>query len=90
MPAAIVLWSWFHIDQQHEHDAMLRESDRHDLAGLVAIAMHEPKELKTVRTKFLNRVLDTTADDAAAVQRALDHVTRHVQLRPIEITEQPT
>lgn len=81
---ALTLYTLWHIEQRHERAGWVREAERHDMAGLVGIAFHEPKKLDVVHRRFLNRVLYNPERDARVRAQALEHIKRHAALVPID------
>lgn len=83
---ALTMWTFFHVMQMQHLDALEREAERHDLAGLVAYAYHKPDELRTSHARFQARVRDESplveargAQDGAR-SRALAHVAAHQRI----------
>lgn len=78
---ALTLWTWSELAQLKRERQVDRMGERTDLAGLVAVAFHEPASLQKAEYRYLSaagtlsRMLDTTRDrmeqQRDAVARAL-------------------
>jgi hypothetical protein len=78
---ALTLWTWGELSQIRRERQVDRMGERTDLAGLVAVAFHQPAELQKAEYRYLSaagtlsRMLDTTRDrmeqQREAVARAL-------------------
>lgn len=78
---ALTLWTWAELAQLKRERQVDRMGERTDLAGLVAVAFHEPASLQKAEYRYLSaagtlsRMLDTTRDrmeqQRDAVERAL-------------------
>lgn len=52
-PYALTLWSWGQCHAMQREDRVTRMGERTDLAGLVALAFHEPGKLQTAERRYL-------------------------------------
>ncbi len=52
-PYALTLWSWGQCQALHRERRVTKMGERTDLAGLVALAFHEPAKLQTAETRYL-------------------------------------
>ena len=78
---ALTLWTWSELAQLKRERQVDRMGERTDLAGLVAVAFHEPASLQKAEYRYLSaagtlsRMLDSTRDrmeqQRDAVARAL-------------------
>ena len=78
---ALTLWTWGELAQLKRERQVDRMGERTDLAGLVAVAFHEPASLQKAEYRYLSaagtlsRMLDSTRDrmeqQRDAVARAL-------------------
>ena len=78
---ALTLWTWAELAQLKRERQVDRMGERTDLAGLVAVAFHEPASLQKAEYRYLSaagtlsRMLDSTRDrmeqQRDAVARAL-------------------
>jgi hypothetical protein len=50
---ALTLWTWAHLEQQRDIERALARGDRFDAAGLMAVALHDPKKLDPLRDEFV-------------------------------------
>lgn len=83
-PYALTLWSWGQCQAIGRERRVTRMGERTDLAGLVALAFHEPAKLQTAETRYLKaagmlkpmqaaqkaRLVDLKAQYDAAVAKA--------------------
>jgi hypothetical protein len=91
-PYAVTLWTWCQIQQRNRVHSLTREHERIDVAGLVAMAFHDPKQLATAERRFMNKVAsasDTPASRSAWKDKALERLKRLQHLRPVpmELTD---
>ena len=78
---ALTLWTWSELAQLKRERQVDRMGERTDLAGMVAVAFHQPQDLQKAEFRYLaaagtlSRMLDQTRDRMAqqreAVARAL-------------------
>jgi hypothetical protein len=52
-PYALTLWSWSQTTAMHRELRVTRMGERTDMAGLVAMAFHEPAKLQTAENRYL-------------------------------------
>lgn len=83
-PYALTLWSWGQCQAIGRERRVTRMGERTDMAGLVALAFHEPAKLGTAENRYLkaagmlkpmqtaqkSRLLDLKAQYDAAVAKA--------------------
>lgn len=50
---ALTLYTFWHLEQRRRLNQILQRAERFDLAGLMAYAVNQPKELSTQHAKFL-------------------------------------
>lgn len=73
---ALTLWTWAELQQMDREAAVDRMGDRTDMAGLTAMAYHEPQSLQKAELRYLSaagrlsRMLDETRDRLTAVAAA--------------------
>jgi hypothetical protein len=78
---ALTLWTWAELSQLKRERQVDRMGERTDLAGLVAVAFHQPADLQKAEYRYLSaagtlsKMLDNTRDrmeqQREAVARAL-------------------
>ena len=79
---ALTLWTWAEVRAMEKEDAVTRLGDRTDLAGLVAVAFHQPQDLQKMEMRYLkaagrlSQMFEETrermTDLAARMQRAVE------------------
>lgn len=52
-PYALTLWSWGQTVAMGREERVTRMGERTDLAGLMALAFHEPAKLQTAENRYL-------------------------------------
>lgn len=63
---AVTLWMWAELQQIAKEAAVERLGERTDLAGLVAVAFHQPQDLQKMEMRYLkaagqlSRMFETT------------------------------
>lgn len=50
---ALTLWTWAELRMMDKEDAVSRLGDRTDLAGLMAVAFHQPQDLQKMEMRYL-------------------------------------
>lgn len=50
---AVTLWTWAELRTMEREEAVTRLGDRTDLAGLVAVAFHQPQDLQKMEMRYL-------------------------------------
>jgi hypothetical protein len=50
---ALTLWTWNLIQRQRREDAVERLGERTDMAGLMAVAFHDPAQLNKAELRYL-------------------------------------
>ena len=50
---ALTLWTWAELRVMEREQAVTRLGDRTDLAGLVAVAFHQPQDLQKMEMRYL-------------------------------------
>lgn len=84
-PFVLTLWTFWHIQQIQEVEAHEKHADRLDLAGLVAVSYHDPKELTNLRANFLSALKTGYRGNTMTperVQALLDDHKKLVQISP--------
>lgn len=80
-PAAVVahqdyrwtMWEYVQLQDLERLDAIRRGHERHDLAGLSAIAFHEPKRLRSEREAFEREAERSSLSPERLAQIAAEH-----------------
>jgi hypothetical protein len=72
-PFALTLWTWGEVRRIRRAEAVERLGERTDLAGLVAVAFHEPSKLQQAEWRYLKEAgtLSTMLDETRARLTAL-------------------
>jgi hypothetical protein len=52
-PFALTLWSWGQCQAMGREARVTRMGERTDMAGLIAVAFHEPAKLQAAETRYL-------------------------------------
>lgn len=85
-PFALTLWTWGELQQLQREAAVERMGERTDLAGLVAVAFHEPSSLQKAELRYLSAAgqlstaLDETRERLLAVAAKADAAQAHAAL----------
>lgn len=81
---ALTLWTWAGIQRAKREDAVERMGERTDMAGLMAVAFHEPAKLQQAELRYLksagrlSQMLDSTRDRLLRLKEQMDAATaRH-------------
>lgn len=51
---ALTLWTWAHLQRLHREEMVERLGERTDLAGLMAVAFHDPGQLSKAELRYLS------------------------------------
>ena len=87
---ALTLWTWSELAQLKRERQVDRMGERTDLAGLVAVAFHEPASLQKAEYRYLSaagtlsRMLDSTRD---RMEQQRDAVARALAAQSPTVTE---
>jgi hypothetical protein len=82
---ALTLWTWGMAQRISRDDAVERMGERTDMAGLVAVAFHEPAKLQQAEYRYLQAAgrLQATLQQARARGQALvDQIERAQVIAP--------
>jgi hypothetical protein len=77
---ALTLWTWGEIMAMDREATVERMGERTDLAGLVAVAFHEPSKLQQAELRYLKAAGRLTSMIDQAKARALALVAQHERL----------
>ncbi len=83
---ALTLWSSLQLSELEERDAQRERYARYDLAGMIAMAHHEPKALADAMTAFVDDITASrvTDDELRAKAERLQKMLRdHERMVPI-------
>lgn len=75
---ALTLYTAWHLDQRQYADAIVRKTERLDLAGLMAKAYHKPTDVFEEHRRFLSRMR------ARQVGTTFDLTQRDAMLRALQ------
>lgn len=91
---ALTLWTWGILRQREREAAVERMGERTDLAGLVAVAFHEPAKLQQAELRYLaaagrlSSMLDQTrarlTDLSAKMEQAAQRASQQAAATPQE------
>jgi len=83
---ALTLWTWAELQRMAREEMVERMGERTDLAGLVAVAFHEPQKLQQAEMRYLSaagrlsQMLDETRDRLSSLaERMQTAAQRHEQ-----------
>lgn len=86
---ALTLWTWAELRAMEKEAAVTRLGDRTDLAGMMAVAFHQPQDLQKMEMRYLkaagrlSQMFEETrermTDLAQRMQRAVDAHTQRTQ-----------
>jgi hypothetical protein len=77
---ALTLWTWGEIMAMDREATVERMGERTDLAGLVAVAFHEPSKLQQAELRYLKAAGRLTSMIDQAKARTLALVAQHERL----------
>lgn len=80
---ALTLWAWGEIMAMDKEAAVERMGERTDLAGLVAVAFHEPASLQKAEFRYLKAAGRLTRMLDAQRSRLSAMVEQHARLVPV-------
>ena len=85
---ALTLWTWYHLQRLDREASVERLGERTDLAGLVAVAFHDPQQLNKAELRYLAAAgkLKATLDRTRSRLTAL--TDRIAQAKPVDPTPQ--
>ena len=65
---ALTLWLWAELKEIEREEGVRRLGERTDLAGLVAVAFHQPQDLQKAEMRYLKaaRRINNSSDASAA------------------------
>jgi hypothetical protein len=68
---ALTLWTWAELRTMDKEASVTRMGERTDLAGLVAVAFHQPQDLQKMELRYLKAAGQLTAMFDATKARLL-------------------
>lgn len=87
---ALTLWTWAALRQIERERAVDRMGERTDLAGLVAVAFHEPAKLQQAELRYLaaagrlSSMLEQTRARLSSLAARMDQATQRAAAMPQE------
>ena len=87
---ALTLWTWGILKQREREQAVERLGERTDLAGLVAVAFHEPAKLQQAELRYLaaagrlSSMLDQTRARLTALATTMEQAAQRAAATPQE------
>lgn len=82
---ALTLWTWAEIMAMDKEAAVERMGERTDLAGLVAVAFHEPPKLQQAEMRYLKAAGKLTRMMDAQRSRLTAMMQQHAALVPVPV-----
>jgi hypothetical protein len=81
---ALTLWTWATVQPIWREESVERMGERTDLAGLVAVAFHEPAKLQQAEMRYLKAAgqLQATIENSRSRAEAL--ITKLADAKPVE------
>lgn len=78
---ALTLWTYHELLAMKEEESIRRMGERTDMAGLIAIAFHQPNDLQKMEMRYLKAAgkLSNMMDDARGRLEKLMQAHQHVQ-----------
>lgn len=83
-PFALTLWTWAELAQIAREESVERLGERTDLAGLVAVAFHEPASLQKAEFRYLSAAGKLTRMLDAQRERLTQLAQRMAMATPTE------
>lgn len=82
-PFALTLWTYYELMAMEEEERVRRLGERTDMAGLVAVAFHQPADLHKMEMRYLKAAgqLSHMMDDAR--ERMKKMMQAHQSLQPV-------
>lgn len=83
---ALTLWTWAELAAIRRERDVARMGERTDLAGLVAVAFHQPQDLQKAEFRYLkaagalSQMMDATRDRMAAQMAQIERARRAADL----------
>ena len=74
---ALTLWTWAELRTMEKEAAVTRLGDRTDLAGMVAVAFHQPQDLQKMEMRYLkaagqlSQMFDQTRERLTALSQRM-------------------
>lgn len=74
---ALTLWLWAELKEMDREEAVRRLGDRTDMAGLVAVAFHQPQDLQKAEMRYLkaagqlSQMFDETRERLTALSQRM-------------------
>lgn len=83
---ALTLYTFWHLEERQRIEALARKAERHDLAGLMALAFHKPYLLPGIHQRFKDSLSPraTARAKQEATDRALARIAAHQRMRRID------
>ena len=87
---ALTLWTWGILKQREREQSVERLGERTDLAGLVAVAFHEPAKLQQAELRYLSAagrlssMLDQTRARLTALATTMEQAAQRAAATPQE------
>lgn len=80
---ALTLWTYAELVAIYEEESVRRMGERTDLAGMVAVAFHQPQDLQKMEARYLAAAgrLSKMMDDAR--ERLSKLMLTHTHLKPV-------
>lgn len=82
---ALTLWTWGEVMAMDKEAAVERMGERTDLAGLVAVAFHEPSRLQQAELRYLKAAGKLTRMMEAQRSRLTAMMQQHAALVPVPV-----
>lgn len=82
---ALTLWTWGEVMAMDKEAAVERMGERTDLAGLVAVAFHEPSKLQQAELRYLKAAGKLTRMMEAQRSRLTAMMQQHAALVPVPV-----
>jgi hypothetical protein len=78
---AVLLWTYYELQEMKAQEAVERLGERTDMAGMVAVAFHQPQDLQKMEMRYLRAAgkLSSMIDDARDRIARMVEAHRHVQ-----------
>lgn len=79
---ALTLWTWAELRTMRREEAVERLGERTDLAGLVAVAFHQPSDLQKMELRYLkaagklSQMFDAARNRSAELMRRIESLPK--------------
>lgn len=82
---ALTLWTWAVLQRQRREEAVERMGERTDMAGLMAVAFHDPQQLQKAEFRYLAAAGKLKATLEHTRTRMAELTAKIATAKPVEV-----